>query len=50
MQAAKAKMQRIKLNSFVSKSVLRYLPAIILVKKEDREKWWKQERLQDLNN
>ena len=31
-----AKMQRIKLNSFVGKSVLRYLPAIILVKKEDR--------------
>ena len=31
-----AKMQRIKLNSFVGKSVLRYLPAIMLVKKEDR--------------
>lgn len=30
-----AKMQRIKLNSFVGKTVLRYLPAILLVKKED---------------
>ena len=30
-----AKMQKIKLNSFVGKSVLRYLPAILLVKRGD---------------